>query len=41
MKDVTLWLGIAVGSVFLASFGAFVLYVPLMTVMAVTTTLLA
>jgi hypothetical protein len=41
MRDVTLWLGIAVGFVFLGSLAAFFLYVPLMTVMWITTTLLA
>ena len=41
MKDVTLWLGIAVGLVLVSGLAAFFLYVPLMTVMSITTTLLA
>ena len=41
MKDVTPWLGIAVGFVLVAGLAAFFLYVPLMTVMSITTTLLA
>ena len=41
MKDVTLWLGVAVGFVLVAGLAAFFLYVPLMTVMSITTTLLA
>jgi hypothetical protein len=40
MKDITFWLGILIGCLFLASLGAFFLYVPTLSVMVVSTTLL-
>jgi hypothetical protein len=39
-RDLTFWLGILIGCLFLASLGAFLLYVPVLSVMEVTTTLL-
>ncbi|HTW67793.1 MAG TPA: hypothetical protein VME17_24425 [Bryobacteraceae bacterium] len=39
-KELTFWFGIIVGLVFLASVGAFFLFVPVLSVMTVATTLL-